>query len=245
MVSASQAKTLSSPRHAGASFSRCATDGCRCCSGSARRSRTPAAWALPGGYLSPRRDARGVDPPAPRGEGRRARALAPRAARDAQRSRAAPAAWQLATAYLGLVPARRRPGRPRGHGLAPGRRAAATGVRPRGDRARRPRAPARQALVHEPRLRARARRRSRSPSCATSTRPRSGTRCRRRTCSASCSAAACSSRRASAGGPGRAAAARPRLYRFSDTDARDHRPVRSPASADMRRFPFATWVARG
>ena len=37
------------------------------------------------------RDARGVDPPPPRGEGRRARALAPRAARDAERPGPQPA----------------------------------------------------------------------------------------------------------------------------------------------------------
>ena len=50
------------------------------------------------------RDARGVDPPPPRGQGRRPRARPPRAARDAQRPGRNPLRWELATAYLGLVP---------------------------------------------------------------------------------------------------------------------------------------------
>ena len=67
-----------------------------------------------------------------------------------------PAHRELATAFLGLVPSDADPALPRRHALAPARRAAATRVRPRADPARRPRAPAREALVHEPRLRARA-----------------------------------------------------------------------------------------
>ena len=55
------------------SCSRCATGGCRCCSGSARREPFRGAWALPGGAARARRDARGVDPPPSRGEGRRPR----------------------------------------------------------------------------------------------------------------------------------------------------------------------------
>ena len=49
------------------------------------------SWALPGGDARRGRDARAVDPPPPRGEGRRARALPPRAARDAQRPGPQPA----------------------------------------------------------------------------------------------------------------------------------------------------------
>ena len=81
--------TPSRPRRRSPSSSRCATGACRCCSGSARSTRSPARWSLPGGELAAGRDARGVDPPPPRGEGRRARALAPRAARDAAATRAA------------------------------------------------------------------------------------------------------------------------------------------------------------
>ena len=55
-------------------------------------------------------------------------------------------------------PERRRSRDPRRHELVPRRRAAAARVRPRPDRARRPRAAAGEALVHERRVRARARR---------------------------------------------------------------------------------------
>ena len=68
-----------------------------------------------------------------------------------------PLRWELATAYLGLVPEQPRPGRSAGHELAPGRQPAAARLRPPADRPRRPRAPARQALVHQHRLRARPR----------------------------------------------------------------------------------------
>ena len=92
-----------------------------------------------------------------------------------------PERWELATAYLGLVPLGIDPRVPAGHTLARGGRASAHGVRPRRDRARGPRAAPREALVLEHRLRARPRSRSRSPSSATCTRPRSATRSRRRT----------------------------------------------------------------
>ena len=80
-----------------------------------------------------RRDARGVDPPAPRGEGRPPRGRAPRAGRDVQRPRRETARWEIATAYLGLVPL----------GLDPASRRTRAGIRstscrdrirPRGDR---------------------------------------------------------------------------------------------------------------
>ena len=124
-----------------------------------------ALRAVPRRLVAPRRrpragrDARAVDPPPPRGEGRRPRARAPRAARDAAATPTATRCeWELATAYLGLVPSDVDPERPRRHALAPGRRAAGARVRPPRDRARRPRAAAGEALVHEHRLRARARR---------------------------------------------------------------------------------------
>ena len=63
---------------------------------------------------------------------------------------------ELATAYLGLVPLGIDPRVPDGHALAPGRRAAGDGVRPRRDRPRGARAAPREAVVHEPRVRARA-----------------------------------------------------------------------------------------
>src|SRR4051794_12794414 len=100
------------------------------------------------------RDPGSLDSPAPRRQGRRARTVAPGAARHLERPR--PASRRMAARHL--LPraraARRRPGDSRGHGVASRRRVAPHGVRPRGDRPRRPRAPARKALVHEPGLRA-------------------------------------------------------------------------------------------
>src|SRR5437763_4361124 len=111
--------------------------------------RLVAARRLPGAGT----DARAVDPRPPGRQGRRRRAVVAGAAGDAQRPRSAPA----------RVAARDGVSRPRaagprslssgGHGLASGRPAAAPGLRPRADRARRARAPARQALLHEHRLR--------------------------------------------------------------------------------------------
>ena len=66
-----------------------------------------------------------------------------------------PEEWQLATAYLGHRPARRRSRVARGHELAPGRPASEARVRPPRDHARGPRTAAGEALVHEHRLRAR------------------------------------------------------------------------------------------
>ena len=67
-----------------------------------------------------------------------------------------PAGRELATAYLGLVPAGVDPQIPDRHALASGRRPAGARVRPRDDPPHRARSPPREALVHEPRLRARA-----------------------------------------------------------------------------------------
>ena len=89
------------------------------------------AWSLPGGELAERRDARAVDPPPPRGQGRRARARPPRAARDAERPRPQPAALGARDRLPRARPERRRPGAARRHALAPGRQPAGARVRPR------------------------------------------------------------------------------------------------------------------
>ena len=68
-----------------------------------------------------------------------------------------PERWELATAYLGLVPLGLDPRVPSDTRWHRGRRAARDRLRPRRDRARRARPPAREALVLEHRLRARAR----------------------------------------------------------------------------------------
>ena len=118
------------------------------------------AWSLPGGYLEPTRRSRSRSA----GTSRRrstSRALAPRAARDAQRPRPQPARWQLATAYLGLVPSDVDPALPPTRAGTPSTSCRAR-LRPRRDRARGPRAAPGEALVHERRLRARPGRRSRS-----------------------------------------------------------------------------------
>src|SRR5262245_4049734 len=115
------------------------------------RRRLVPPWRLP----RPRRDPRGVDSPPLGSEGRCPRALPPRAAGDRERPEAQP---ERLGARDGLPRARAvgpRPGRARRHLLASGRRAPRHGVRPRSDRARRSRPPAREALVHEPRVRAR------------------------------------------------------------------------------------------
>ena len=189
---------------------------CRCCSGSARSSRSPGSWSLPGGELAPDETLEQLDPPPPRRQGRRARARPPRAARDPQRprteTRCAGSSRRPTSGSSPPTSTRRcRPTRAgtRSTGLPHAR------LRPRADRARRPGAAAREALLHEHRLRARARRRSRSPSSATSTARRSATTSRRRTCSACSCAGTCSS---PTGEPARARA-RPAggpaaLYRF-------------------------------
>ena len=68
-------------------------------------------------------------------EGRRARRRpTSSSSRCSPRRDRVPGERVIATAFLGLVPLRRRPGGARRHRLAPGRRAAADRVRPRGDR---------------------------------------------------------------------------------------------------------------
>ena len=123
-----------------------------------QRARAPfkGSWALAGRLPRPGRHARGLDPPAPRGEGRRAGALASRAARDAERSEALAAGVAAGDGLSRARAERRRPRAPRRHGLAPGRRPPHPRVRPRLDRARRTGTSAGEAVVHEPGLRARA-----------------------------------------------------------------------------------------
>ena len=115
-------------------------------------------WSLPGGELARGRDARAARSAATS----RARSTCASSPTSSSSRRAAspdrsPLRWELATAYLGLVPSDLDPALPADTQLAPGRQPPAARVRPRADRARRPRAPAREALVHERRLRARAR----------------------------------------------------------------------------------------
>ena len=143
-------------------------------------------------------------------QGRRGRAVA---GSSSSRRSATPSAirdeWQLATAYLGLVPLGLDPGAARRtRRWHPVDRLPDAGLRPRGDRARRPRAPAGQAVLHEHRLRARARALLDLRADAPSTPPRSATRSTPPTCAACSSAAACSRPPASAAPPGRAAAGR-------------------------------------
>ena len=126
------------------SSSRCAATRSACFSGSAGSEPFKGHWSLPGGLPRAGRDARGIDPPPPRGQGRRARALAPRAARDAQRPRPVTAR----VAARNGVP-RARPERPRS--CPAGRHALARGRRPAGGRLR-PRA--RSSLAGRERLRA-------------------------------------------------------------------------------------------
>ena len=128
-----------------------------------------------------------------------------------------PDEWQLATAYLGIVPLGLDPALPED---TAGMRS--TGCRrsspsTTGDRARRPRAPAREALVHQHRLRP-GTRGSPSPSCATIYTPPSATPSTPPTCSACSSAAGCSSPPASGARRAARAAARRGVYRFGSRE---------------------------
>ena len=147
----------------------------------ARTCPLPRRLEPPGRRARGRRDARGLDPAAPRREGRRPRGVAHRAARDVRRAGPCPLRLGARDRLPRPRPARPRPRRPGRHALAPGRRPARDGLRPRRDRARRARAAAREAVVLERRASRSRRRPSRSPSSARSTPPRSGTRSRRRT----------------------------------------------------------------
>ena len=140
------------------------------------------------------RDARGVHPPPPRGEGRRARALAPRAARDVQRSRPSPRPAVDRDRLPRSRPGARGPALFRrtrtGIPLAPCRSSPSTTAR----------SPSRVANVCARSSRTRTsatpsrRRRSRSASSACSTARRSVTTSRPRTSSVCSSGAASSSR---------------------------------------------------
>ena len=161
-----------------------------------------------------RRDAGGVDPPAPGGEGRRPATHPPRAARDAQRARSA----TRPSASL----------RPRTSGSSPSASTRGCPLTPRGipsttfpgwrSTTRRSRSPAASGYAPSSRTRTSAspwrRRSSRSRSCARSTQPRSATESRPPTCSASSSAAACSSPRAGGASRDQQAAGPATLYRF-------------------------------
>ena len=157
----------------------------------------PRRVVRPGGVSGAGRDAGAVHPRPPREEGGRARAGAPRAARDPERPGTQPARMGARHRLPGPGPSRPRPRSPRGHALAPGREPARARLRPPGDRARGPRPPAGEALVHERRASRSPRRSSRSPSYGSSTSRRSGTRSRRRTCSEFSCDGACWSERAS------------------------------------------------
>ena len=142
------------------------------------------SWSLPGGDARRGRDARAVDPPPPR-DARSTSASSPTSSssRRAASPDRNPERWELATAYLGLVPSDVDPGLPddtrwhpvdelpqlafdHGRSCSP----AASGC-----------APSSRTRTSASRSRPTS---SRSPSCATSTAPRSATTSRRRTSSA-------------------------------------------------------------
>ena len=210
---------------------RCATGGSRCCSGSARSSRSPGAWSLPGGELA-------------RGETLEQSIRRHLAAKVDVRELAHleqletrsdpgrnPLRWELATAYLGLVPSDVDPALPGRHALAPGRRPArrspsttSRSCSPARDRLRG------EALLHEHRLRARAATFTiselRDLYRAALGHDVSATNLQRVLCAGTCSsptgdAAASRARRRP---PGRA-------LRLPRARARDHRPVRGAAAA--------------
>ena len=128
-----------------------------------------------------------------------------------------PTDWEIATAYLGLVPARRRPARPGGHAVA----ARSARFPRRRSTTARSWSPAWSGCARSSPIRTWASRsrptRSRSPSCASSTSRRSGTRSRPRTSSACCCVAAPSSPPGSAGARGRAAGGLPRSSASAST----------------------------
>ena len=119
-----------------------------------QRARQPyrGAWALPGGLLEP------SETLGPRSAGtsrRRSTSVRSRISSSSERTgiRTRPDRVGGRDGIPGARAARSRPGRAGGHPLAPDRRPSRDGLRPRPDRARRARAPARQALVLERRVR--------------------------------------------------------------------------------------------
>ena len=145
---------------------RCARGGYRRCSGSGRASRSSAPGPSPAATSSRERPSSRRSAATSRARSTSASWPTSSSSRRCSDPGRNPLEWELATAYLGLVPAVVDPAVPGGHALAPGRAPAGARLRPPRDRARGPRPPAGEALVHQRRLRARAAGRSRSPSCA-------------------------------------------------------------------------------
>ena len=146
----------SRPRSPWPRCSRSGTACCRRCCGNARSSRSRAPGRSPGGVLAPdetleasirRHLAAKVD----LGEVAHLEQVATYG--DPGRN---PVEWEIATAYLGLVPLGVDPSVPRRHGLASGRRPSPDRLRPRRDHPLGARPAARQAVVLEHRLRPRA-----------------------------------------------------------------------------------------
>ena len=120
-------------------------------------SRIPGAWALPAERSPPTRRSRARSCATSR---RRWTCATCRTSSSSARwsdPARHPERWELATAYLGLVPLGIDPRVPADTHWHRGRRAAGDRLRPRHDRPRRTRSAARQALVLEHRLRARTR----------------------------------------------------------------------------------------
>ena len=116
--------------------------------GAVRRALGPARWAARG-----RRASRDLPGPAPGHQGRPHRHRVPGAAGDPQRSAAGPAGPRPGHGLPGPGGRRRAAAHPAGYRVAPGPGPAAHRVRPRVDRRVRPRPAARQAVLHQHRLR--------------------------------------------------------------------------------------------
>ena len=172
------------------------------------------AWSLPERLSRAGRDARAVDPPPSGGEGRRTRALAPRAARDAERPGAQPdASGSLRRRTSGSF---RRTSTPPSRPTRPGTRS--TTCRPWRSTTKGSRSPAATACARSSRTRTSAsrshRRRSRSRSSATSTARHWATTSPPRISSACSCGEAFSSGRARSARPGPAGGRPAELYRF-------------------------------
>ncbi len=142
------------------------------------------AWALPGGLLGARETLEALDPPPPRGQGGRARARPPRAARDAERPG-------------------RDPARPADRDRLPRARPGATSTRSaRGHRV----ASGRTSSPRRPSTTARSRWRAAS-GCARSSRTRTSASRSRRRASPSPSSAASTARRSATTSPPRTSSA--------------------------------------